>query len=100
MIRKTCTELTLCIQRWLFIIEGVLTVGMAIIFAVLCPNLPSNSWQFSKIQRDLAVYRLEREAGSVEEPVSMKQGFILAVTDIKTYFFSGRIIAFLRLLRC
>lgn len=75
--------------RWLFIIEGVLTVGVAIIFAVLIPNLPQNSWQFSSIQRDYAVWRLEAEAGDVEAPVSMKTGFVMAVTDIKTYYLMG-----------
>lgn len=77
--------------RWLFIIEGVATVGLAIIFGILLPNLPQTSWnwQFNKLQRDFAVYRLEVEAGDTEEEVGGWEGFRLAVTDIKTYFLMG-----------
>lgn len=77
--------------KWLFIIEGVGTVGLAIIFGILLPNLPQTSWnwQFSKAQRDFAVYRLEVEAGDTEEEVGGWEGFKLAVTDIKTYFLMG-----------
>lgn len=30
--------------KWLFIIEGVLTVGLAIVFGILLPNLPQSKW--------------------------------------------------------
>lgn len=69
------------------IIEGVATVGLAIVFGFLLPNKPSNSWQFSPIQRDMAVWRIEVEAGDAnDENVSAKQGFMMAVSDIKTYY--------------
>lgn len=37
----------------------------------------------------MAVWRLEAEAGSVEESVPMWTGFRMAVTDIKTWYFVG-----------
>lgn len=75
--------------RWLFIVEGVLTFGFAIIFAILIPNLPQNSWQFSQIQRDMAVWRLEVEAGNVDQGVGMWEGFKMAVADVKLYYLMG-----------
>lgn len=37
----------------------------------------------------MAVWRLEAEAGSVEEGVPMWTGFKMAATDIKTWYFVG-----------
>lgn len=31
--------------RWLFIIEGVATIGLAIVFGILLPNLPQSKLQ-------------------------------------------------------
>lgn len=52
-------------------------------------HLASKNWQFTKIQREFAVYRLEVEAGDVEESVGGWVGFKMAVTDIKTYYLMG-----------
>lgn len=49
--------------------------------------MPENSkWQFTPIMREMAVWRLEVEAGdtSKEAEVGGKEGFMMAVTDIKT----------------
>lgn len=52
-------------------------------------RIASWNWQFSKLQRDYATYRLEIEAGDTEESVGGWEGFKMAVTDIKTYFLMG-----------
>lgn len=76
--------------RYLFLIEGVLTVGLAIIFAFLLPNLPTTaSWHFKPIQREMILWRLQVEAGSVEVGVGGWEGFKMAVTDVKTYYLMG-----------
>lgn len=71
--------------RWLFIIEGALTVFLGAIFAVLMPEYPHNARILSQPQRDLAVWRLEQEAGAGEahEEVSNLKAFVSALRDPK-----------------
>lgn len=82
--------------KWLFIVEGVATVGLAIIFATFLPNLPKvraqstaclgkewltqqclqNMWQLKPIEREMAMWRLELESGSTETPVKSWDAFV------------------------
>ncbi|CAI7661456.1 unnamed protein product [Penicillium glandicola] len=71
--------------RWLFIIEGVATVGIGIICACIMPEFPHNSRILSQIERDCAVWRIESEAGAAEgtEDESVLKGFVKALKDPK-----------------
>ncbi|KAJ9623793.1 hypothetical protein H2204_011085 [Knufia peltigerae] len=71
--------------RWLFIIEGSATVGIGIICACLMPEFPHNSRILSQVERDLAVWRIESEAGAAEgtERESVRRGFANALSDPK-----------------
>ncbi|KAK5045434.1 hypothetical protein LTR84_009298 [Exophiala bonariae] len=71
--------------RWLFIIEGSATVGLAIICAMIMPEYPHNSRMLSQNERDLAVWRIESEAGAAEgnENESVLKSFVKALTDPK-----------------
>ncbi|KAH8881032.1 MFS general substrate transporter [Thozetella sp. PMI_491] len=73
--------------RWLFIVEGVVTVGCGILFAMVMPEYPHNARLLKPIERDFAVWRLEMEAGAGEahEDTSTWQGFKLAMTDFKIW---------------
>ncbi|WVR07255.1 hypothetical protein IAU60_004296 [Kwoniella sp. DSM 27419] len=73
--------------RWLFIIEGVATVGLGAIFATIMPEYPYNAKVLSPVERDLAVWRLAREAGASEgfEEVSHVKAFSSALADPKVY---------------
>lgn len=71
--------------QWLFIIEGAATVGIGVVCAFLLPEFPHNSRMLYQLQRDLAVWRIESEAGSAEgtENESVLQGFAKALSDPK-----------------
>ncbi|WRT70324.1 uncharacterized protein IL334_007322 [Kwoniella shivajii] len=73
--------------RWLFIIEGVATVGFGAIFATFMPEYPYNARILTPIQRDYAVWRLEKEAGASEahEDVSNLKAYVSALADPKVY---------------
>lgn len=71
--------------RWLFIVEGSATVGVGAICAFLMPEFPHNSRMLSQPERDLAVWRIESEAGAAEgsERESVLRGFAKALSDPK-----------------
>ncbi|KAK8036097.1 hypothetical protein PG993_008711 [Apiospora rasikravindrae] len=73
--------------RWLFMVEGVVTVGCGILFALVMPEYPHNARLLSLVERDYAVWRLEKEAGAGEahENTTTRQGFFLAVKDPKIW---------------
>ncbi|KAK6811774.1 hypothetical protein RU639_012324 [Aspergillus parasiticus] len=71
--------------EWLFIIEGSATVGIGVVCACIMPEFPHNSRILSQIERDLAVWRIESEAGAAEgtENESVLSGFTKALSDPK-----------------
>lgn len=71
--------------HWLFVIEGSATVGIGLICAFIMPEYPHNSRMLSQTQRDLAVWRIESEAGAAEgtENESVFRGFGKALADPK-----------------
>ncbi|OBT53308.1 hypothetical protein VE04_06273 [Pseudogymnoascus sp. 24MN13] len=52
--------------KWLFIIEGSATVVIGVICACIMPEFPHNSRILSQLERDIAVWRIESEAGAAE----------------------------------
>ncbi|KAK8854953.1 hypothetical protein IAR55_003693 [Kwoniella newhampshirensis] len=75
--------------RWLFIIEGVATVGIAALSAFVLPEYPYNPRILKPVERELAVWRLEKEAGAAEgnEKTGTWEGFRIGLRDPKTYTF-------------
>ncbi|KAF2130241.1 MFS general substrate transporter [Dothidotthia symphoricarpi CBS 119687] len=74
--------------QWLFIIEGSATVGIGAICAFFMPEFPHNSRILTQLERDLAVWRVESEAGAAEgaaqdEQESVLKGFGKALCDPK-----------------
>ncbi len=71
--------------RWLFIVEGVATVGSGVIAAFILPEYPHNARVLNQVERDLAVYRLEMEAGAAEahDDTGTWAGFTMALKDPK-----------------
>ncbi|WAO94740.1 Hypothetical protein NCS54_01233800 [Fusarium falciforme] len=71
--------------QWLFIIEGSATVGIGFICAFFMPEFPYNSRILSQLERDLAVWRVESDAGAAEgtEKESTLKGFTSALKDPK-----------------
>lgn len=74
--------------QWLFIIEGVITVAVALAAIPILPNFPRTTKWLTEEERALAIWRLEEDVGEddwVEEKQSMWHGARLAFSDIKTY---------------
>lgn len=75
--------------RWLFIIEGVITIGIAFAAYFVLPNFPRTTSWLSEEERQLASWRLEEDIGQDDWVDSEHQSFIvglkLAFSDIKTY---------------
>ncbi|OJJ95634.1 hypothetical protein ASPACDRAFT_35941 [Aspergillus aculeatus ATCC 16872] len=74
--------------QWLFIIEGSATVGIGLLCGLIMPEFPHNSRLLSPLQRDLAVWRIESEAGAAEgnadtEKENPLEGFLHALSDPK-----------------
>ncbi|TVY21478.1 MFS transporter prlL [Lachnellula arida] len=75
--------------RWLFIIEGSITVVIAAASFFILPNFPQTTGWLTEEERQLAVWRLEEDIGqedwSDSKQQSFKEGLKLAVLDPKTY---------------
>jgi MFS family permease len=75
--------------RWLFIIEGVVTIFVAFISYFILPNFPRTTSWLTPQERALAVWRLEEDIGvddwTSKEEQSLWHGFELAAKDPKVY---------------
>ncbi|EEU35947.1 uncharacterized protein NECHADRAFT_85350 [Fusarium vanettenii 77-13-4] len=74
--------------RWLFWIEGAITMGVAISAAVILPDLPHNSRGFTEEERQVAQLRMIEDVGEADTDSSEEgifYGFNLAVKDVKIY---------------
>lgn len=86
-------QLGLPAWRWLFIIEGGISLGLGFIAFILLPDLPkddsgSGKWLFTAEERQIAIGRMARDAVSnQEDEKSVMQGLKLAVIDIKLWIF-------------
>lgn len=74
--------------RWLFYIEGSLTVVVAIAMIFILPDFPSTSTFLSPEERRLAELRMEEDAGEADEEAKNNSwhGFMLAVKDWKVWY--------------
>ncbi|PVI02306.1 retrograde regulation protein 2 [Periconia macrospinosa] len=73
--------------RWIFILEGALTIILAFAGYALLPNYPSNTPFLSPEETALAQWRLERENDGTKDEVadSVFVGLKLAMLDPKVY---------------
>lgn len=75
--------------RWLFIIEGVITVVIAFAAYFVLPNFPRTTTWLTENERQLAVWRLDEDIGEDDWTGSQKQSFFhgmkLAFLDVKMY---------------
>lgn len=67
--------------------EGAATVGVGLFCVFFLPEYPYNARMLKPVERDLAVWRLEREAGAGEanEDIGTLKGFLLGLKDPKLY---------------
>jgi len=75
--------------RWLFIIEGSVTVLFAAAALFILPNFPRTTKWLTEEERQLATWRLQEDIGEDDWVNSEEQTYLhgmrLAFTDIKTY---------------
>ncbi|OBT83346.1 hypothetical protein VE02_08552 [Pseudogymnoascus sp. 03VT05] len=75
--------------RWLFIIEGTITIGIAAAAFFILPNFPRTTMWLSEEERQLAAWRMEEDIGEDDWVDSESQSFLngikLALSDIKTW---------------
>lgn len=80
--------------RWMFIIEGTITVGVAFSAFFVLPNFPRTTTWLTEEERQMAVWRMEEDVGQddfAEGDATLMTGFKLAFTDVKTYILVSRI---------
>ncbi|KAF9880924.1 hypothetical protein CkaCkLH20_01966 [Colletotrichum karsti] len=75
--------------QWLFLIEGVVTVAVAISAYWVLPNFPRTTSWLSEEEMALAIWRLEEDIGEDDWTNSKEQtfwhGFKTALEDVKTW---------------
>lgn len=77
--------------RWLFYIEGALTIAIAIIAIFVLPDFPTTTRWLSPQERALAIKRMEEDAGVGDEQETEQgagTGFWMAITDWKVWWLS------------
>ena len=75
--------------RWLFIIEGVITIFIAFIGYLALPNFPRTTKWLTEEERQLAIWRLDEDIGEDDwvesKNLTFFHGMKLAFQDIKTW---------------
>ncbi|KAJ7068619.1 MFS general substrate transporter [Mycena amicta] len=76
--------------RWLFYIEGALTVFIAIVAIFILPDFPTTSKWLTLEERELALLRMQEDVGvgdqSETESGGPLHGLVLALTDWKVWW--------------
>ncbi|KDQ09022.1 hypothetical protein BOTBODRAFT_37405 [Botryobasidium botryosum FD-172 SS1] len=84
--------------RWLFIIEGSVTIFVAICSIFILPDFPSNTQWLLPLERRLAEVRIAEDVGNFDnlgEKKSQIQGLRLAVGDWKVWWLAVNMAAFM-----
>lgn len=74
--------------RWLFLIQGVLTVFVAFFAIFLLPNSPLETWWLTPEERQLAWDRIARDTTQKSAGTSTWKGLREAVSDYRVWLFT------------
>ncbi|KAK2608077.1 hypothetical protein N8I77_006712 [Diaporthe amygdali] len=82
-------DLGLSSWRWLFIIEGTITIGIAIISGFFLPNYPATTPWLNDEEKHFAAWRLLADINEEDErhATSTTAGLKLALADYRLYLF-------------
>ena len=82
-------SLGLSAWRWLFIIEGCITVTIALITMLILPDYPSTTTFLTPSEKSYAQWRLIADTGDDDKPGASTpwQGFMLMLKDKRVYLF-------------
>lgn len=77
--------------RWLFLVEGVITVGLALTFALILPQSNEKIRTLSPIECEWVQWNHAKDLGQKDNSneVTAMKGFIMAVRDPKTWLLMG-----------
>ncbi|KNG81930.1 putative pantothenate transporter [Aspergillus nomiae NRRL 13137] len=77
--------------RWLFLVEGVATVGLAFILAFILPNSLKSLLGFSDVEKEYLQWNFESDQGQQDnaDEVGAWKGAMMALVDPKTWFMMG-----------
>lgn len=75
--------------RWLFIIEGGITVGIAPLAYLVLPDMPHNSKMLTELEKEVLLYKIRCETGEDDSDNINEEtywgAFKLCVADIKVW---------------
>ncbi|KAI3323979.1 allantoate permease [Xylariaceae sp. AK1471] len=76
--------------RWLFIIEGSITIGVSLIATLILPNYPATTKWLTPEEQAYAQWRLVDDTGEADlaASISIKEGVKMAFRDPKLYLFT------------
>ncbi|KAH7324947.1 major facilitator superfamily domain-containing protein [Stachybotrys elegans] len=78
--------------RWLFLVEGVLTTGLAILFAFFLPNSNKEIMGLNEIECEWVQWNYASSVNASQaddDEVTAWQGLVMACSDIKTWSLMG-----------
>ncbi|KAJ5572416.1 hypothetical protein N7450_009400 [Penicillium hetheringtonii] len=75
--------------RWLFIIEGCITIGVSVLAAIFLPNYPATTSWLDEQEQGYAQWRLIDDAGEADDAKSssIKEALMLVFADKRIYLF-------------
>ncbi|KAL3429270.1 major facilitator superfamily domain-containing protein [Aspergillus tetrazonus] len=75
--------------RWLFIIEGSITVALSLLIPILLPNYPATTSWLDDEEKAYAQWRLINDAGEADDTgaSTIKEALIAVFTDKRIYLF-------------
>ncbi|KAI5984381.1 major facilitator superfamily domain-containing protein [Pisolithus marmoratus] len=82
-------KLHIAAWRWLFFIEGIVTVAVGILSMWLLPDYPRNTRWLNAEERSLAQLRLAKDVGEADMEwtgASIFEGLWMVIKDAKAYF--------------
>ncbi|KAI1843180.1 hypothetical protein JX266_010707 [Neoarthrinium moseri] len=78
--------------RWLFIIEGLMTIAVALVAMAFLPNYPATTKWLTEEEKTIAQARLLKDMGAEdateEEDTSLMRGLSAAVKDYRVWIFA------------
>ncbi|KAI9459750.1 major facilitator superfamily domain-containing protein [Boletus coccyginus] len=90
ILRNMQGKLDIAAWRWLFYIEGAITIFIGLLAMWLLPDLPHNTLWLSPAERRLVQVRLAQDVGEADKNPSeatIFHGFKLAIRDVKVWVF-------------
>jgi sugar phosphate permease len=82
-------------NRWLFLIEGIITIGLAAIFALFLPNSPHKILGMNEEEKAWLRWNYESDQKQQDnsKEVTAKKGFLMAASDPKTWLMCATLYA-------